>query len=476
MKYQGSILLWLIILLMPSLKAQESLLFSNDRFSGISEVESSPTQSFFNENNWDIHLFSEGVSLYNDYLYISQQSILGLPFTQLKTASIKKGIRGTTLPNVIDYYNKDFGNLYLDSKLQAPSFDFSTTIRGHKYIFGLFSVLRTQTSILDVDNYLRFQNSGEETPLEYSLKPLKAQVLNRAEIGFHFARNFWEDDQKEWIFGLNLKYEAGLDAVYLNSQNTSQLSKILQSDGSTYHTRLSDYDINVFYATSYDFTKQRYTGKIQGRGLGLDLGLTYVQKDLQSDQYNWKIGFNILDLGYINFKGAQHHLAGTPFEFESFKNIKIKNPEQFFGLVSKEIYGDASKSFVGNTLRLVLPTNIRINYSKKIKENHFLTIDWIQRVPLSENAVRYGNRIQASYSVQKNGLGYGGAINLFEYQNLQFGGYLRLGPVIIGSDNILPVFIKQKQLHSSSIYVAFKLSPFWDTDLKRRQRSKCGCD
>jgi hypothetical protein len=35
---------------------------------------------------------------------------------------------------------------------------------------------------------------------------------------------------------------------------------------------------------------------------------------------------------------------------------------------------------------------------------------------------------------------------MFEYKKLQFGGYLRFGPIFIGSDNILPVFLNKRSL------------------------------
>ncbi|MEN9487064.1 MAG: hypothetical protein RIR56_752, partial [Bacteroidota bacterium] len=61
-------------------------------------------------------------------------------------------------------------------------------------------------------------------------------------------------------------------------------------------------------------------------------------------------------------------------------------------------------------------------------------------------------------------------------KKLQFGGYLRFGPIFIGSDNILPVFFKQKELNSFDIYLGLKIYPFWDNALTRRARQKCNCN
>jgi hypothetical protein len=55
--------------------------------------------------------------------------------------------------------------------------------------------------------------------------------------------------------------------------------------------------------------------------------------------------------------------------------------------------------------------------------------------------------------------------SMFEYKKLQFGGYLRFGPIFIGSDNILPVFFKQKKLEAEIFiwelkFIHFGIMPF----------------
>ena len=109
-------------------------------------------------------------------------------------------------------------------------------------------------------------------------------------------------------------------------------------------------------------------------------------------------------------------------------------------------------------------------------ENQYLGFDLIQRIPVFENSLTRSNIFNISYTVQKPVIGYGTSVSLYEYQSLQFGGYLRIGPLILGSENFFPLIFRQKKLHSGDFYIALKLYPFWDNEFKRHRRKDCNCD
>lgn len=206
-------------------QAQESILFSNDQFSGISSVTISPTQTFLNPNPWDINLVAEDVFIQNDYGYISQQSFLGLSNAEIKSASIKKSRTGENTPNVFDFYNKDVGNYHFSSDVLGPSFQLKVKIKDKDFAVGLFSRLRTQSSAVNVDNYLRFGNQDILEPELYTLNPLKINFMNWSEIGLNVATEIFPYSDYQWIIGGNLKYEIGLDALNVDSKVPFQLSR-----------------------------------------------------------------------------------------------------------------------------------------------------------------------------------------------------------------------------------------------------------
>src|SRR5690606_6693778 len=188
---------------------------------------------------------------------------------------------------------------------------------------------------------------------------------------------------------------------------------------------------------------------------------------------------NILDVGKINFSGENHRFNGQQLVVvnnPNIENTRLESPQKIMRLLSEEVYGDESASFQGTDFSIGLPTSVHVNLSWGLGSDRFIHTDWIQRVPVFDNSLRRSNLFSASYSVQKPALGYGAFASLYEYRAFHVGGYLRIGPLILGSQNVLPLFMKQKKLHSADIYVALKLYPFWDTESKRHRRADCYCD
>lgn len=461
-------------------QAQESILFSNDPYSGINSVVISPTQSFLNPNPWDINLLAENLFLQNDYGYVSQQSLLGLYNAEIQSANIKKNRTGENTAKVFDFYNKELGNYHLSSDVLGPSFQLKIKIKEKDFVMGMFSRLRTQSSALKVDNYLRFGNHALLEPEIYRLNRLKVSFMNCNEIGLNIATEIFPYSDYQWIIGGNLKYEIGLDALNVESKVPFQLTRTSAEVNSVNQKSIvaSDYNVEASFATNYNFATDQYEYKQRGKGFGLDFGFTVVDRDNNAEDYNFKAGFNILDFGFVNFEGENHLLKGSPLELENnltFKNTKFKSPQQFLQLLSKEVYSDENASLQGTDFKLGLPTSLHFNVSKNIATHQYLNANWIQRIPVFENSLRRSNIFNVSYTVQKPVLGYGGSVSLYEYRSLQFGGYVRIGPLILGSENVFPLIFKQKKLHSGDFYIAIKLYPFWDNEMKRHRRENCYC-
>ncbi len=464
--------------------AQNNLSFLNDNYSGINSAAFSPTQPYLSSNPWDVNLFSADLDLQNDYAYISQQSLLGISKAPIEPTNPKQGITGANTPNVFDFYNKEKANLLFASDILGPSFAMTANIREKKYVFGLFSRLRTQAAFLHFDNYLRYGNEMVFQPEDYQMKPFSTNLMNWNEIGLNASTTIFPYSEKQWILGFNLKYEMGLDAANIISHQSIDLTSDEAAPGENPDYRniyASNYNINASYITNYNFETKTYDYRQNGSGLGLDIGIAILDKEPREDEYNYKLALNIVDLGFVNFKQGINHVFnnGNKIWIQNNPNLddqEFESPAQYLRLLSKEAYGDENKSFAGYGFKIGLPTSINLNYSQRIKEHHFVNVNWIQRVPVFENSLKRNNIVNASYSIQKEAFGYGVSTTLSEYRNLQFGGYIRLGPVILGSENAFPFLFKHDQLHAANIYLALKFYPFWDSAFKRHRREQCDCE
>ncbi|RWW98928.1 hypothetical protein [Flavobacterium cerinum] len=469
-------ILRIVLLLFPLLmSAQDAVIFSNDKYSGISSVGFSPTQPFFNPNSWDINIVAVDIFIQNNYTYISKQSIIGLADADIKSVSLRDKIMGISGPNLQDYYNKDKGGYHFSSDILGPSASLSVDINQKKYTFGIFTRLRTQGSAIDIDNYSRFNNTNIDAVYMYNFSPFKTNFMNWGEIGVNVATQIFQDKEYKLVLGGNLKYEMGYDAMNLNNKNTANLRRTVNSTDLSTNTEMANYDIEASYVTGYDSEGKQYNIKPNGKGFGLDIGLAFTEWDFRMEDYNLKMSFNILDIGYINFKGENHRFNGKPFDFNTLDGKKIESPQEFFQIMSEEIYGNPNASLAGTKFTIGLPTSLHFNISKRIRENHYLNFDLVQRAPVFENSLKRSNIANVSYSVQKRIIGYGTSMSLYEYRDLQFGAYLRLASLIIGSENFFPLFFKQDKLHAADIYIGLKIYPFSEKSPDKIRRSKCRC-
>ena len=464
-----------VLLLFPLLlSAQDAVIFSNDKYSGTSTVGFSPTQSFFNPNSWDVNIVAVDVFLQNDYTYITNQSIIGLAGADITSVSLRDKIMGVSGSNLQDYYNKDNGGYHFSSDVLGPSFSFTTDIGQRKFVIGFFTRLRTQGSAIDIDNYSKFDNTNIDAINVYNFSPFKTNFMNWGEIGLNVATQLVDKKEYRLVLGGNLKYEMGYDAMNVNSRSTANIVRTVDSNYGTDGV-IANYNIVASYATGYDSENERYRLKPTGKGFGADMGLAFVKWNYRMEDYDYKMSFNILDVGYINFDGQNHLFRGRPVDINSLSGRRISSPEDLMHILSEEAYGDPDASLVGTKFSIGLPTSMHFNVSKRIRDNHYLNFDIVQRTPVFKNSLKRANIANVSYSIQKKILGYGISTSLYEFRDLQFGTYLRLGPLIIGSENFLPLFFKQKKLHSADFYIGLKVYPFGEKNPDKVRRSNCRC-
>ncbi len=465
-----------LLLVVPLwMSAQDAVTFSNDKYSGISGVGFSPTQPFLNPNSWDVNIIAENIFVQNDYTYISNQSIIGLSGANIKSVSLRDKIMGISGPNLQDYYSKDTGRYHFSSDVLGPSVSVSADIRQKKYTLGLFTRVRTQGSAIDVDNYSRFDNTNTDAVYVYDFHPFKTNFMNWGEVGVNIATAIFEQKENKLILGANLKYEIGYDAMNVNSRSTATIRRTV--DGTNFSTggEVADYDIVASFATGYNPERKQYRLKPAGKGFGVDVGLTFMKWDFRMEDYNLKMSFNVLDIGYINFEGETHLLNGMPVNFNSLSGKKIESPQELFQILSQEAYGNPTASLVSTKFTIGLPTSLHFNASKRVGENNYVNFDLVQRTPVFENSMRRANIANFSYSVQKKILGYGVSTSLYEFTDMQFGAYLRIAPFIIGSENFFPLFFKQDKLHAADMYFALKIYPFSEKNPGKIRRSNCRC-
>ncbi|MBA5629672.1 hypothetical protein [Moheibacter lacus] len=468
------------------IKAQDPYIFSNDPFSGISAVGISPTQSYLNSNRYDVHLFSESAFIQNRYGYISKSSLIGLTSAEIKESDIENNITGENTKQIWDYFNDETTGYHFSNEIMGPSASLNFEIAEKGFSVGLFSKLRTQSSIIEVDNYMKYTNQEIIEPVLYTLNPFDANFMNWTEVGLNIATEILPNSYYAWIAGLNVKYLMGNDAFYVKNHDVASMRRedeeITLEDGDLATQKnlfVSDFDVEVGYATSYNFENDAYEYQSMGKGIGFDVGLAFVDYGDHDSGYDLKISANILDVGVVNFDGFVHSYIGENFQYTNNPNledVEFESPEQYAQIISNELYGNPNQSLVSNEFKIGLPTSLHFNASKRMGENNYINLDVMQRFPIFENSLKRSNIVTASYIMSQHKFSYGASLSAYEYEIFRVGAFLRYGPLIIGSENALPFIVPHGKLKGADFYIGFKIYPMRNRDMERRSREKCWCD
>ena len=380
---------------------------------------------------------------------------------------------------MIDYYSDNHKkDAFVQADVMGPSISYRLNYKNN---VGLYTRARAVASGRNLDpgfNYYNFHeiNFGNL----YNLKKSDIQGAAWMEIGANFAHVLRENKEMQWSAGANLRYLVGTDAAY--AKNLRDVSVSSKQDTLS----LSGADIEIGLVTGAEMYDENTAGeyKLQrkGGGIGLDIGTSLLKKRFTNDilidtdvTYKWKLNFSVLDLGYIRYKDAEVHryTIDTPIivDFNSANNQPTV--EKYFQDLSAQVYaGDSLKSKIDNRFVIGLPTALNLNFDYGITAHWYIKANVIQRVPVFENAIKRSNVINLNGRFQKEWIGISGGITSYEYKDLYLGGSLRIGPLIIGSDNFIPVIVRQKEATQADLYIGLKINKFWQNFLMGRS---CNC-
>ena len=95
---------------------------------------------------------------------------------------------------------------------------------------------------------------------------------------------------------------------------------------------------------------------------------------------------------------------------------------------------------------------------------------------LSSKQIEKENIVVTSIRYETRFFELGLPFTLYNDNDLRLGLWVRIGPIIIGSDNFAPIFIEQNQLSGADIYFAIRINNL-NTNLKnnknRSQKERC---
>jgi hypothetical protein len=277
------------------------------------------------------------------------------------------------------------------------------------------------------------------------------------EIGAHFSQRI--STSTGYIStGLNVKMLRGYEAAYISVNNDTNI-RFLDSN----QVEVSGLNTQYGYTTSnIDIVEsESFNRNPAGSGFGVDLGFNYVIED-ETDTPKLRLGISINDIGAVKFKtnSEVHALRGiqnVTFDEETYQSFTTI--EEARDQASIDVLGALGLSQIDEPLQVVLPTTFSLQADYKVIENVYVAGLLINRISFSSNSVKATNFLAIAPRFEHRWGMISLPVNITEYKRIKMGAAIRLGFIILGTDDLGSILGAQ-EFRGTDIYVGVKANPF----------------
>jgi hypothetical protein len=275
------------------------------------------------------------------------------------------------------------------------------------------------------------------------------------EFAFTYARTFTPNTTHFLKGGLTIKYLVGLGGGYVHNAGTDL--QVYSSDSIQLRTPHVSYGY-----TDKDYYEQRgfgvgtlYGGQGLGSGYGADLGFTYEWRpeherydyvmdgtnlpDDTRNKYRLRVGLALTDLGAVRYRHAQHVQQATladsrTVQLGQLDTISFSGGATLTSTVERLVgLREQSRQFTS-----YLPATLRLTADYRLLEHVYAGLLWTQNLlPARTIGSRSSSSVALTPRLEFSRFEVAVPVVLANnYRQLQVGTMLRVGPLIVGSDNL----------------------------------------
>lgn len=355
----------------------------------------------------------------------------------------------------------------------SPKHSFAITLRGR----GLVSVNQISQEVI---NIISAPNIDDISISEKTFNgvSINANAHVVGELGLTYSRVVMQEGKHFLKAGSTLKLLRGAGS-FLQIKDINFIIKKDQPTGVVGQTQ------DIFQINSLDFSvgSSITDGASEvldiikaGCGFGADIGVVYEFRprhedytytmngveglqDKRANKYLFKIGVSIMDLGGIKYGGASTQTFGINVKNRSLdeknQNLITDNIDKPDSLA--KAFGVPTVGF-GKTFRAGLPTALNITADYCLTKHIYLNLTYIQNLR-GKFAIgsRHAGLLAITPRMEFHGFELAVPISLQNnLSTLAVGTAIKLGPLFIGSDNLLGVFNVGK-INGVDIYAGLSL-------------------
>lgn len=438
--------------------AQEQLGIRLDNYAGINGVLLNPAHHLTTPFSWDVNLVEGAQFFDNNYAFLRQTKLTDLlrKTSEIDILSAPDIDDESKIPDntyVVDYYNdnkKRYANIL--TSVTGPSF-YARINENHA--LGLFTRARFMANGKGVSDNLSYY-VWDERPFfeEFSVDAFGLGAMSWSEVGLNYMYSK-ETTSGRLGLGVSVKFLQGYEAAYFQSEEDFLLTK-LPNDS------LSGSPVIVNFGFTNSNLDDDFNLQQNGAGVGFDLGLVYAIGG-EEEGYDWKIGFSLLDIGFIRFNQSEQHRIVTnatsllqTTAYNSFNELAdLPETAQLF---SEQLLDDPNASLQGDGFSMFLPSAFSIQIDRSFSPNFFLNAAVVHGFAMNKITTKRGSIFALSPRFESRWFGASVPISVYNWQDLNLGLSLRLGFITLGTDNLLSM-INAGEFTGTDAYFAIKINP-----------------
>jgi hypothetical protein len=425
-------------------------------YTGVNGVLINPSSLHNSKLYLDINLIGAGIFHQNNYLYIAAEEYNFMNFFDkdytFPTHPSDNGSGDRPLYTIENTRDK---NSYTQARALGPSA--MLLVNDHAFAFstGFRMVNMVRNLPYDMANYFyyglnympqrgqRFTNDQEYT----------STTMSWSEFAFTYSLVVKKYFKNKWTVGTTVKGLLGHGGSYINGY----YADYTVLDGETIDIHRLDMDLG--YAIPVDYNTNQFLpgGLIKGKGIGFDVGVTYQRnkkghsnikyRDLchqKFDEYDYRIGFSMLDFGAIRFtdNARMYRFVNGTALWENVDSLigTYENLNEFSEALSEKFCGDAVCALEAQEFKVALPAAVSLQFDYHLNKSLYLNATWIQPIRIGEVYIYRPAILAFTPRFESNAFDFMVPVSLYNYRSPRIGAALRFYNFTVGTEKILGFF------------------------------------
>jgi hypothetical protein len=421
--------------------AQEKLGVANSNYSSTNSIFLNPSSSVDSRTLFQFNLIGANIYAMNNLVYLPHFSI---------RSAMKEGFQTPKASTIGDKGFKTF--IDFKTEINGPAFVVSNKEIG----YGVFVRARAEGSITNIpSDMVKTALGGNNSDsllkhLDVNLRNVNVKEMAWVEYGVNFGKMYFKHGTQIITIGGNARYLTGVNLVN---------ATIYRFNATLDEKNFTLPNLNATY-------KYNTPGWNTGKGIGIDLGITY-KKDLEfvdsyysnsqkssckQIDYKYKIGASLLDLGAIRF--TQNTFTGNPHGSPAFSDFSHGNVDS----VLRADFNVTPQT--GKTILACLPTALSVQGDWNLKHHFYVSGTIIQAMTVARiTGVQRSSLLSIAPRFETRNIEIAMPLTFHRYLYPQLGLAFRYRTFYLGMDNVLPLIIKNNT-YGASVYFGFGVSIF----------------